>query len=410
MTRTEERLADALAAVARGVREETLPPLGGRDTARGGRGTAQWRHARRKWARWLAPVAAAAAVTLVVILASTVHLFAPRQQPGGTARPPGGLPRYYVSAESTGIQVRKTATGAVTARIGLFAGSPGPAAFVMGLAAGDNGREFVAEYTGQGPNGGIETWLYSFHLTGAGRVGGLALVKGGLLPGLQGGSAVAVSPDGSKVALTVYRPVRFRQPDLLQIAVINLRTGARSYWAGGLDRPGFHVSIPSISWAPGGDSLVFLSQWCRAVTPTGFCGPGVPAPQVRTLRVTGGGGQLSSGRVLLHGLVELSNVVQALLTPDGKAVDVVALSGQYRGKAHPVPQDLLLARLPLTPGGHARLLYHSDHGVVRSGGVVFLSSDASGRYLLLTSRRNGWIDHGRLRPLAQPSGAFTDAW
>ena len=108
--------------------------------------------------------------------------------------------------------------------------------------------------------------------------------------------------------------------------------------------------------------------------------------------------------------MELSNVVQALLTPDGTAVDVVALSGQYRGKAHPVPQDLLLARLPLTPGGHARLLYHSDHGVVRSGGVVFLSSDASGRYLLLTSRRNGWIDHGRLRPLAQPSGAFTDAW
>jgi len=42
--------------------------------------------------------------------------------------------------------------------------------------------------------------------------------------------------------------------------------------------------------------------------------------------------------------------------------------------------------------------------------VVFLSSDASGRYLLLTSRRNGWIDHGRLRPLAPASGAFGDAW
>ena len=141
MTRTEERLADALAAVARGVREETLPPLGGRDTARGGRGTAHRRRARRRWGRWLAPVAAAAGVTLVVVLASTVHLFAPRQQPARVAPPPGGLPRYYVSAESTGIQVRRTATGAMTARISLFAGSPGPAAWAVGLAAGDHGRE-----------------------------------------------------------------------------------------------------------------------------------------------------------------------------------------------------------------------------------------------------------------------------
>jgi hypothetical protein len=278
----------------------------------------------------------------------------------------------------------------------------------MGLAAGDDGREFVAEYTGPAPHGGaIETRLYSFHLTSAGRVAGLSLVKGGLLRGLQGGGALAVAPDGSKVALAVYRPVRFGRPDVLQIAVINLRTGARGYWSGGLDRAGFHLSIPSISWSPGGESLVFLSQWCRAVVVTGFCGPGTPAAQVRTLRVTGDGGQLSSGSALLHRSSGLSNIVQALLTPDGKALDIVALSGSYRGKAHPVPQILLLARVPLTRGGRSRLLYH---GVVGPDGQVFLSSDASGRYLTLTSRRNGWIDHGRLRPLAPSSGAFADAW
>ena len=43
--------------------------------------------------------------------------------------------------------------------------------------------------------------------------------------------------------------------------------------------------------------------------------------------------------------------------------------------------------------------------------VVLLSADASGRHLLLTWRRNGWIDHGRLRPLApQGNMAFADAW
>ena len=103
----------------------------------------------------------------------------------------------------------------------------------------------------------------------------------------------------------------------------------------------------------------------------------------------------------------MPNIVQALLTPDGKALDIVALSGSYRGKAHPVPQILLLARVPLTRGGRSRLIYH---GVVGPDGQVFLSSDASGRYLTLTSRRNGWIDHGRLRPLAPSSGAFADAW
>jgi hypothetical protein len=273
--------------------------------------------------------------------------------------------------------------------------------------AGDNGREFVAEYTGAAPHGGvIETRLYSFRLTSAGRVAGLSLVRGGLLRGLQGGRALAVAPDGSKIALTVYRPVIFGRPDVLQIAVINLKTGTRSYWAGGLDRAGLHLSIPNISWSPGGDSLVFLSQWCPTVTM--FCGPGVPATQVRTLRVTGDGGQLSSGSVLLDRSSGFSNIVQALLTPDGKALDIVALSGSPGGKAHPAPQTMLLARVPLTRGGRSRLLYHA---VVDPYAGVSLSSDASGRYLTLTSRLNGWIDHGRLRPLPPQGGeAFTDAW
>jgi len=392
MTRTEQRLVDALGAVGRGVREETLPPLRARSPAR-----------PRRWGRWLAPLAAAASVVLIVVAVSAAHLFA---RPQGRDLRTMGPPRYYVSAESSGIQVRRTATGAVTATV---SGPGGPTGYVMGLAAGDDDREFVAEYTGPAPHGGgVATRLYSFHLTSAGWVAGLSLVKGGLLRGLQGGSALAVAPDGSKVALTVYRPVRFGQPDLLQIAVIYLRTGARSYWSGGLDRAGFHLSIPSISWSPGGESVVFLSRWCRTVVVTGFCGPGTPAAQVRTLRVAGDGGQLSPGSVLLGRSSGLSNIVQALLTPDGKALDIVALTGPYRGKTHPVPQILLLARVPLSRDGRARLLYH---GVVGPRGQVFLSSDASGRYLILTWRLNGWIDHGRLRPLPPQGGpAFTDAW
>jgi hypothetical protein len=408
-SRTEDRLADALAAVARGIREETLPPL--RD-----RGAVRRRPVRRRWARRLAPAAAAAGVTLVVVLVSAVHLFAgkppgggsPGKPPDGSARP-AGPPRYYVSAASTDIQVRSTVTGAVTASIpNPFSGPGSLGMFAVDVAAGDGGREFVAEYTGSPPHGSrVQTRLYEFSLTGGGRVTGLSLINGGLLSGLQGGPALALSPDGSKAAVAVYRPVHFGQPDVLQIAVINLRTGARGYWAGGLARPGFHPSIPSISWGPGGDSLVFLTQWCRTVEPTGFCGPGTPYGQVRTLRVAGGGGRLSSGRVLTGSPTASASTVQALLTPDGEALDLVTLTGSYRGKPHPVPQILLLTRVPLRRGGRARVLYR---GVTGPDGVVFLSSDASGRYLLLTWRRNGWIDHGRLRPLAAQRGAFTGAW
>jgi hypothetical protein len=49
-------------------------------------------------------------------------------------------------------------------------------------------------------------------------------------------------------------------------------------------------------------------------------------------------------------------------------------------------------------------------GVTGPGGVVLLSSDASGWYLLLAGWQYGWIDHGRLRPLAAQRGAFTGAW
>ena len=204
-----------------------------------------------------------------MVLASAVHLLSGR--PPGRAAPVTGPPRYYVSVATTGIQVRKTATGAVTARIPTPFIRPGIlGGYGAGVAAGDGGREFVVAYTPrprvayapQAHVTEVQTRLYSFHLTGTGRVTGLSPVKGGPLHGVEAGrgpDALAVSPDGFKVALAVYRPASHSGAE---IVVINLRTGARAYWAGGLRRPGLNLGFPSISWTPGGDSLVFLSQWC----------------------------------------------------------------------------------------------------------------------------------------------------
>ena len=63
-----------------------------------------------------------------------------------------------------------------------------------------------------------------------------------------------------------------------------------------------------------------------------------------------------------------------------------------------------VARIPLGAGQQPRVLYQAHGNFQR-----FFSSDPSGRYLILdasaeTAHVNGWIDHGRLIPLAPANG------
>ena len=402
MTRTEDRLADALAAVARGVREETLPPLPGRGPS----------PARQWWGRWLAPAAAAAAVALVLVLVSVIHLF-PAKSPGDLAQA-AGPPRYYAAAVGFTIQIHNTATGALIETVpNPYSGHGSLGMFAAGVAATDGGREFIAAYTGTAkplPHGGPEeTRLYSFRLNSAGHASRLSLVKGGVITGLAADGVMAVSPDHSRVALALARPARPGiNPGPPEIAVIDVRTGVRSVWSGGMHRPGLAFSIPSISWGPGRGMLTYLAQWCQNGAVGGSCAAGRRDAQVRTLGPATGGGRLSAGRVLLAESARYPSIAQALLSPGGRALTLVVLHGPYAGKVNPQPENFQVVRVPLTGGGPARLLYR---GTVGHQALVFLGSDATGRYLLLAWRLNGWIDHGALRPLAPQGGtALAEAW
>ena len=324
---------------------------------------------------------------------------------------PGGPPRYYATEEEWRILIRSAATGAVTATVpNPYAGHDSLGLFAASVAVGGGGREFVAAYTGAPPHSHTgQTRLYAFHLTRAGHVTGLSLVKGGVISGLGAGTVMAVSPDGSQVALTAYPPSGIGTAlSPAEIVVINLRTGVRGVWEGGLQRPGYTFSIPSMSWGASGHFLVFLSQWCRNAVEGGFCAAGPHDAQVRTLRLAAGGGRLSQGSALLGDSARYPDIVQALLSSGGKALTLVVLRGPHLGKISPIPQDLRVIRVPLGHGGPPRMLYH---GVVGHHVAVFLGSDDTGRYLLLGGGANGWIDHGALRLLAPQGGyAFVDAW
>ena len=79
---------------------------------------------------------------------------------------------------------------------------------------------------------------------------------------------------------------------------------------------------------------------------------------------------------------------------------------------------LTVARIPLATGRGVRVLYQAQSGS-RFQGIFerFFSSDPSGRYLILDAGRgnarvSGWIDHGRLVPLAPANGKVPvyEAW
>ena len=79
MTRTEERLADALGAAASAVQEDSLRPLTVREGHPG----------RPRQPGWLAPVAAAVGVALVIGLAVLAA------QVSGRNAAPAGLPQAH---------------------------------------------------------------------------------------------------------------------------------------------------------------------------------------------------------------------------------------------------------------------------------------------------------------------------
>ena len=260
MTRTEDRLADALGAAADAVRAETLRPLVAPSP-------------RRARPAWLAPAAAAASIVVLAGLVATgTAVFGTGA--GKRAAPPpvpaaarAAVPRYYVEADlDRRITVRSTATSRVTSTLPIR----GPLPIGLGaVASAGHGLFFAA---GVAPHSQIEQ-LYRFRVTAAGKVTGLTPVPGGRLSARQRVDGLAAAPGGASVAVS-YSTVWHGNPSGPdRLIVIDTKTGARTVWRGGArgenGRNGL-FGVASMSWTGDGQRLAVLGQWCPGSGPHAY--------------------------------------------------------------------------------------------------------------------------------------------
>jgi len=423
VTSTEARLADALDVAARAIRDDTLHPL-------------HFSERERRRPAWVAPVAAAASLLLVVGLAMAVSDHLRRSE--RPARPSSAAPpRYYVEEHVNGGRpaVRSTATGAVTATV------PVPRTGFNTVAAERNGIFFVVAFV-QGLAG---ERLYRFRLTGSGRVSGFSAVPGRLLGGSSWlADAIAVSPDGSRVAVAFTPedmascssspPVCTPSAGADYIVVVDVATGSQSVWRGGMVEQGSWFSIASLSWTGNGRELVFLGQRCgwRALN-NETCDMSQKGRSSRTAELWAldpgsGGGRLSSGRLLFRQSARYPYIAQALISPDGSTITAVVQAGPVVAPTGPlmgsVPGVVSVDQISVATGKLRRVLYRRDYGITAGNLTlewVGLTPDSTGQHWLLNvglcdthgcaAGSNGWIDQGRLVPLPPSDGVMAaEAW
>lgn len=407
MTRTLDRLTDAMTAAGDTVQDATLRPL-----IRPERG--------RRLPRWVAPVAAAAAVALVI--GSAAALSGRKPGPGRPAASAVTAPhRYYVeSALGDVTVVRSTATGAVTATLPIPYRDADPPV----VAAGPGGVFYVAAFV----RGASGERIYRFRLTSTGHVSGFSPLPGGMLGAGQMADSMAASPGGSLLAFGLAGTYG-NNPPADQLVVINTVTGAKTTWRGGVARPGFKwLKIASLSWTGDGRKLVVLGQWTR--TNSEFYSEAVPVGRVaeaREIDLSSGGGRVSAGRLLLRQSAQFPYIAQALISPDGSTITALVLKGGAVGSKQisgTYPEDMSVEQISVATGRRLSVLYRrhlGDTGEINGApDPLALSTDATGRNLMLTAGIcnlrctngfNGWIRDGRLIPLRPTDGRLaSEAW
>ncbi len=216
-----ERHAPSADAVLRAVRE-------GR--ARRAPGLVRRGPVPRRWPEWLPPVAAAAAVAGVIIASLAISGLILR--PAGTSPANSSgvfakVPQYFVAIPEVArlrAVVGATATGAVRGTLA----PPKPHTYFAWVAAAGDGRTFVLGTSPELRRGDVlgaprPVKLYRLVLGRSGHPGRLAPLP---IPPQKGITGLAVSPDGSKLAVSFLPHGQTGS----RIQVFSLATGAQREW------------------------------------------------------------------------------------------------------------------------------------------------------------------------------------
>lgn len=246
MNTLEDRVRAATQAIAGTVAPDSAPPL--RLPASPGP-----RRARR-WAHWLTPVAAALAVTAVVLASLALHRGDQAGSPVSPGPLPSGLPRYYAALvqEPSGpwwAQVRATVSGKVLATVR----PPLPFTRFSEVAAAPDDHTFVL--AGIGPQGQPSvTQLYALRLNPATGQVRLSRLPIPLIPERWRVNALAVSPDGTRLAVALEPPGAERP----RLQLYSMTSGALlREWGVNTSHPGAAPVVGFMSWAPDGRTLEY---------------------------------------------------------------------------------------------------------------------------------------------------------
>ncbi len=300
------------------------------------------------------------------------------------------MPPFYVVADHGRpvADVRDSATGRLLSRVRLPAGTD-PKLTQVTAAADD--RTFVLALFS--PSGG--TRFYELRITASGQPAGLTPLAIPPLPAQDVAAAIAVTPDGTRLAVA-----RQRAGITGAIEVITLATGATRTWTTS------HSGIPEdLSWDAGGQRLAFF--WTSdTASSAGLWLLDTGAP----------GTGLLSGQRLLPQTVGPDEVQSALLTPDAQTI---IASVTYNATAHVGPGAVVGGIVELSARtGHPLRTLLAERAAHSGDAGWFITScqlpsiDARGNHLLVSCDQFGRLDRGRFTPLpgTAPHTAAAAAW
>ncbi|HEY7487821.1 MAG TPA: hypothetical protein VH912_25440 [Streptosporangiaceae bacterium] len=332
--------------------------------------------------RWVVPVAAPAAIALII--AAAADFFdrpdKTRSKPAAPAAPPTAdtavptlmskdrpLPRFVVSVRRTGsaVVVRDVRTFASLGQVAV----PPKRRFQQVAAAGANSY-IVSSSARDG------TVFYRLRLAGDGRPAELAALPGVRVPGTSTmWSDMATNQDGTLIAYVSYGA----KSGKIAVDVVSAATGMRRTWT-----TSHEGRIGGLSWA--GNTLSFVWTPTRGAT--------VVRRQVRTLDTTRPGGGLGVSRPVLT-------------LPDGADTAVLSRDGATIVAGVTNPSGLTLTAYSAADGRQTKVLWRRAGDAARvtrlvpdGAGGDLIAAQSTGRLLVGVAHGPGEFAAGDIADLA----------